>query len=451
MEDMALVMKRRKKEREAWWRKILAYYMMQKIVEEQKRAELLEAYAKHDVFVITEHIVQREGIIGLLFRKEPGRLSAFEILEKIAAGEELESPFRHLLSRIRKAQASAEETEKAIAEVIEKAPPIMLEDARQERERREAWEQKENEERQAAVAAAQPRMAKQDEEAIRFDEQLRYKMAFLKKIMPQALFVKLCQGLAREGHDVNVNELDLPDRPMNQMTYETYVAQKQAILRMHNGVFVNADNVYTSAAYMLAAYEQKDAPQFNAGLADERARELFGSKAFRVYLDSHPGSLVAASQNSFMDMTHEGIVRLEEEFKERDKTLGIVSRNLRKAASGQPAGYHKMLNRLERYVNSPSEPGAEEKNGLISSLGEYILKDCAAGSQAADENGLKNALYAIKALVPADSFKKGLEKVNKGRSHPLTERDFADPVEEAQPDQAERELQLQLGQADWPN
>ena len=124
MEDMALVQKRRKKEREAWWKKILAYYMMQKMADEQAKARLLQAYAFNHILITTEEIVIKEGMLSRLFRKEPGRLSAMEILERMAQGEKKDSPFRSLLNKIRQEPMSEEETEKAIAEVIEKAPPM---------------------------------------------------------------------------------------------------------------------------------------------------------------------------------------------------------------------------------------------------------------------------------------------------------------------------------------
>ena len=435
MEDMALVEKRRRKERENWWKKILAYYMMQKIMDEQKRQELIRAYALHNTLIINEHIVMRQGLLALLFRKTPGTMSAFEILRKIAPMEADNSPFKMLLGKISQEPMSEEETEKAIAEVIEKAPPMLLEDARQERERRDAWEQEQEAERQARLRqpAARPEMPKQDEKAIHYEEQLRLKLAFLRQLMPPELFQELCQGLAREGHEVNVNELDIPDYPQPQITYQSYVAQKQAQLRMHNGKYVHEDNVYTSAAYMLAAYEQKDAPRFDAQLADNRAREIFGSKAFRVYLDSHPGSLVAASQNMFMDITYEGMITLENELNKRDTILSAVNRNLRAGATGQTAGYFQMMNKLDRFVKSFVEPSDAERKELIASLGNYVLKDCAPGSKVGNENAMKDALCAIKALVPADSFAKLMDKVNEGRSQKLDAKEFEKPREVAEP------------------
>lgn len=429
MEDMALIEKRRKKEREAWWKKILAYYMLQQIAEQQRRAELIQAYALNHLLITTEKIVIKEGLLARLFRKEPGRMSALEILEKMAPDEMTNSPFRSLLGKIRQQPMSEEETEKAIAEVIEKAPPMIIEDARQETERKQAWQQQQEQERLNRPAEARPEMPKEDKVGIRYESHLRLQLAFMKKLMHPELFDELIQGLARVGRQVDPNELDIPDAQPEQVTYASYIAAKQTQLKMHDGVFVNPDNVYTSAAYMLAAYEQKDVPRFDAARADERAREIFGSKAFRVYLDSHPGSLVAASQNMFLDITHEGMMRLDAELNKRDRILQEVSRNMRKDAPGQTAGYYQALNKLERFARLPVEPSEAERKSLITSLGDYILKDCAPDSPVASENGLKDAMCAVKVLVPAESFKKLLDKVNEGRAQKFAEKDFEKPRE----------------------
>ena len=436
MEDMALIEKKRKKEREAWWKKILAYYMLQQIAQEQKRAEMLQTYALNHLLVTTEEIVVKKDLLARLFRKEPGRMSALEILEKMMPGEKADSPFRALYGKICRQPMSEAETEKAIAEVIEQAPPMILEDARQERERAQSFQERQAEERrrrEQEQPLARPEMVKEDREGLRYEEQLRLKMAFLKQLMPQQIFNELVQGLAREGQQVDVNRLDLADELPAHLSYEGYIAQKQTLLQMHNGKFVHADNVYTSAAYMLAAYEQKDAPHFDAARADERAREIFGSKAFRVYLDSHPGSLVAASQNMFIDITHEGIVNLNAELEARDRTLAAVGRNMRKDASGQTAAYNRAMNKLDRFVKSPVEPSEEEKKGLISALGEVVLKDCAPGSAVASENAMQDAMCALKALVPPESFRKLLDKVNEGRPQKLEEKAFEKPRDTGEP------------------
>ncbi len=98
--------------------------MLQQIAEEQRRAEMLQAYALNHLLITTEEIVVKEKLLARLFRKEPGRMSAFEILEKLVQGEEADSPFSALWGKISKQPMSEEETEKAIAEVIEQAPPI---------------------------------------------------------------------------------------------------------------------------------------------------------------------------------------------------------------------------------------------------------------------------------------------------------------------------------------
>ena len=427
MENLAERERKRRKERELWWRKIVAYYMMEKMAAEQKKADEIRHYAYYEA-----QLVIQESLIAKLFFKEPGEQSAMEILADICQDEQADSPYSKLMEKINKQPMSEKETEEAIAEVVDKAPPQLLEDAKAERERRENLQKKEEQEAQQAQQAQQPVLNRPvvrvpDEAAIRYERQLRLKLAFLKRIMPAALFNELCLGLAREGHAVNPAVLPVPDRQPAQMSYNDYVASKQAKMQSHNNRFVNADNIYTSAAYMLAAYEQKDAPRFDPSRADERARELFGSKAFRVYLDSHPGSLVAASQNTFMDITYDGLINLEQEIAARDAVLESMSQSLRSRASGQTANYHKMLNKMERFVKSPIEPSEEEKKALIRSIGDYVLKDCAPGSEVADEEGLRDAMCAAGALLPDDSFQRLLEQVNAGRSKPLTPADLGRP------------------------
>ena len=433
MDKKAELEKKRRKERELWWKKILAYYMMEKMVEEQKKAEVVTQFAYYQT-----QMVIRESMIGALFYKEPGRMSAMEMLKEISKDEAEDSEFKKLMDKISQEPMSEKETEEAIAEVIEKAPPKMIEDAKAERERRETLQQQE------AMKAkenplAKPAIRVPDAAAIRYDRQMRLKLAFLKQLMPSALFNELCQGLAREGHAVNAAALEIPDRNPAHMTYNDYVAAKKTQMQMHDGRFVNASNVYTSAAYMLAAYEQKDHPVFSAARADERARELFGSKAFRVYLDSHPGSLVAAAQNTFMDITYDGMIELEQKITARDAVLDAMSRSLRRRASGQTANYHRMLNKMERFVKSPTEPSDDEKKQLIRAIGDYVLTDCAPGSEVADEEALKDAMCAAGALLPEDSFVKLLEQVNAGRSKPLTPADLGRPNPAPKEPEANRE------------
>lgn len=433
MDKRAELEKKRRKERELWWKKILAYYMMEKMVEEQKKAEVITRYAYYQ----TQLVIQ-ESMLGALFYKEPGSMSAMEMLEEISKDEDLDSPFKKLMDKVSEQPMSEKETEEAIAEVIEKAPPKMIEDAKAERERREAL-QKQEEIKAADHPLARPVVRVPDEAALRYDRMMRLKLAFLKRLMPAVLFNELCQGLAREGHAVNAAVLDIPDRNPAHMTYDQYVEAKKTQMQMHDGRFVNANNVYTSAAYMLAAYEQKDHPPFNAARADERAREIFGSKAFRVYLDSHPGSLVAAAQNTFLDITYDGMVALEQQITARDAVLDAMSKSLRSRASGQTANYHRMLNKMERFVKSPAEPSDEEKKQLIRAIGDYVLTDCAPGSEVADDEGLRDAMCAAGALLPEDSFVKLLEQVNAGRNRPLTPADLGRPNPAPQAQEANRE------------
>ncbi|MBQ6293905.1 MAG: hypothetical protein IJK77_08565 [Lachnospiraceae bacterium] len=112
---------------------------------------------------------------------------------------------------IGKEPADEAKTQEAIAEVIEKEPPKMIEAAKAEHERRENLERQEAE-KAKAQPLARPVLRVPDEAAVRYDRLMRLKLGFLRRVMPQALFHELCQGLAREGHVVNLALLDIPDR-----------------------------------------------------------------------------------------------------------------------------------------------------------------------------------------------------------------------------------------------
>ena len=116
-----------------------------------------------------------------------------------------------------------------------------------------------------------------------------------------------------------------------------------------------------------------------------------------------------------------------------------MSKSLRSRASGQTANYHRMLNKMERFVKSPAEPSDEEKKQLIRAIGDYVLTDCAPGSEVADDEGLRDAMCAAGALLPEDSFVKLLEQVNAGRNRPLTPADLGRPNPAPQAQEANRE------------
>ena len=150
-----------------------------------------------------------------------------------------------------------------------------------------------------------------------------------------------------------------------------------------------------------------------------------------------------------MDITHDGMIKLDNELTRRDRTLTAVSRNLRRKASGQTASYHKMLNKLEHFTKLPLEPSEEEKNALIASMGEYVLTDCAPGSPVGDEEAMMDVMCALRSMVPEENFKKLLDQVNTGRRTPFTAADFEKPKEEPAAERAnavtEQDLAAMLG------
>ena len=100
---------------------------------------------------------------------------------------------------------------------------------------------------------------------------------------------------------------------------------------------------------------------------------------------------------------------------------------------------------MERFVKSPVEPSEEEKKALISSMGEYVLKD------AADEQALKDTLCGLRAVVPEESFGKLLDKVNTARNTTFEAKDFAEPVLREEPEAQREERVLALnGNPDLP-
>ena len=82
---------------------------------------------------------------------------------------------------------------------------------------------------------------------------------------------------------------------------------------------------------------------------------------------------VCAAGKTVVFDTGRAVCELEEQIAARDAVLDGMSKSLRSRASGQTANYHRMLNKMERFVKSPNEPSEEEKKALIRSIGDYVL------------------------------------------------------------------------------
>ncbi len=150
---------------------------------------------------------------------------------------------------------------------------------------------------------------------------------------------------------------------------------------------------------MLAAYEQKNAANFDEAKADMRAVELFNSRAFRAYIDAHPGNLIAAANGSGLDVTGEEIRKLDEKIRKRDAVLTDVYKEMKKAATGKTPLFYRMMQKLDYFIKPENAPDAEEKKELISVLGEYVTKDCAPNSKEADAVCFAQSMRALKALI----------------------------------------------------
>ena len=67
------------------------------MAEEQKKAEVIARFA----FYQTQMVIE-EGLISALFAKEPGRMSAMEMLEELSKEEPDDSAFKKLMNVIGK-------------------------------------------------------------------------------------------------------------------------------------------------------------------------------------------------------------------------------------------------------------------------------------------------------------------------------------------------------------
>ena len=208
------------------------------------------------------------------------------------------------------------------------------------------------------------------------------------------------------------------------------------------GQLANAGDVYSAAAYMLAAYEQKDAIEFDEAKADARAMELSGSRAFKAYMKGHPGNLLAAARGTAVEETHNGVAALDADLSRRDAILTNTRDSLKKLATGKTPCFHRMLNALDRFVNADTEPTQEEKAGLVNALGDYITTDGSPKSREYNKECFTQAMCSVKALLPEQDFEKVVEQVNVGREPKVKAADFdaPEPVKERIREEPARQL-----------
>lgn len=361
-----------------------------------------------------------------------------ELLLELGLDEPPDSPLGELIAEVRRNPRSEKKLTAALTRVIAEEPPRMLADAQKERERRAEWRSKHAKE---AKAAGDFEII--DAEEARYEARLQKKMAFLSAVMPPELYKELSQKLAGGEYTIDVDQPDERKKEKDRKhDYKGYVKDRRVEPEKESGKFANAADVYSAAAYMLAAWEQKDAPEFDEAKADARAMELSGSRAFKAYMKGHPGNLLAAASGTAVGETYNGITALDTDLSRRDAILTDARDSLKHMASGKTRRFHTMLNALDRFVNADTEPSKQERNELAVSLADYICTDCAPDSREADSACFKQAMRAVKALLPEKDFEKVVEQVNVDRSPKVraADFDFAPTAKELRPEDPAREL-----------
>ncbi|MBR4691538.1 MAG: hypothetical protein IKP17_02140 [Oscillospiraceae bacterium] len=439
--DPAAAEAERKRREAEWWNRVIVYYLNQEYHREmdrqveQNRPQLITEYMinyfreKHAAEKLLAEREKQEGLFAIGF----GEFTAVELLEKIDdLGKEQNSPFRELLNDIREDPKATDKIERSLSRCVTEAPQQIL-----ARGRRNAVHL-----RPGRMQDSPPPAAQDPAEAEREHERLRLELTFLRSVAPKHIYRNLCAGLVKQGRLKEGDGDLLPPPPEDgEVTWGEYVVRHQALPREEEGELGNLDELYTSAAYMLAAYEQKDSPLFSEKLADARAMQLSGSKAFRLYMKEHPGSLLAAAQNTGLEATHGDLTALDRELEARDEALGVVRDALRDKSSGQTAAYHRSMNALDRFLSSPEEPSKKERDALALSMAQYVMTEGDPKHPSYRREATLQFTRALQILLPEKGFRKLLETVNEKRSPeeqitPEKLETLAAKLQEAAPEQS---------------
>lgn len=423
----ALEWEKKKKREEELWKRTLAYFMYQEIVVKPQlkaEAEMYNAYTATSRFIVTH------GLLNRLFEKKGNEPSPAEMLAEIGQFEPPDSPFGELFQEMKKKPLSEKHLHKALQRVIVEEPSRMILAAEKERERYTEWQRAQRENKDVALDYEPV-----DKEHVRYMQMLEKKMLFLRTVMPPELFKQL-------EHKIEAGEYKLDPKVLNDHEkqqekqkkeqersndYQNYIRQKRVDPKEKAGKLANAGDVYSAAAYMIAAHEQKDDPNFDPEKADARAMELSGSRAFKSYMKGHPGNLVAAARGTALEETSNGVAALDADLTRRDKILTNTRDNLKKMIGGKSESFRKMLNALDRFVNEDTEPSKEETTNLLSAIGTYITTDCSPRSREYNKECFTQAMCSAKALLPDKDFDKVVDMVNVGRSPKVKSADFDDP------------------------
>ena len=426
----------RKKKREAQlqWQKILAYYMMETYVtqaEARAEAEFRNAYQ------LAGRFVKSNGLVNRLYERQGNGPSPAELIMALGKDEPSDSPLGELYTAVRQKPPSEEKLQKALARAVVEEPPRMLADAQKERERRTVWEKTHQKEVDGFEVV--------DAEQVRYQHKLSMKMALFRSVLSPEVYKELEQQIQKGEYTLNAQQLGEEEKePGRKRDYQTYVKEKRVEPQEKAGKLANAGDVYSAAAYMLAAWEQKDNPEFDEAKADARAMELSGSRAFKAYMKGHPGNLLAAARGSAVEVTHNGVAALDADLSRRDTMLTQARDSLKRMSTGKTPRFHQMLTALDRFVNADTEPTPKEKAGLVKALGEYITTDCAPQSRQFDRECFTAAMSSVKALLPDKDFEKVVEQVNVGRAPKVRTTDFDLVAPVAEKTQEEPTLELTL-------
>ena len=264
--DIAEYWRRKKREEEERWKKLFMYYMLEreKMRKEGRLQELDDPFS-YGYFAASG----RGGVsaLGFLLRIQPDGTSLADRVKRIGELEDEDSPFRRLWEKLSEDPASEQEVQQALERVIQDEPPRMLADAQRERERRFEFKR---------VHREKERLP-EDLEAVRYDRRVEDKLSFLRLVMPKELFEELTNSLQREGRflDNDGPKAEKEPEPRPAVSYQQYVESKsidpKVAIDEKSARLANSGDVYTAAAYVLAAWEQKDAEVFDPQKADARA------------------------------------------------------------------------------------------------------------------------------------------------------------------------------------
>ena len=131
------------------------------------------------------------------FKKETGKVPVIDLLKNVAAGES-SGAFRKLYEKLKDADGPSQETEEALDDFLEEAEQQVLEEIKEEMERREEYDEKREEPDSF-----------EEERREKFDDSMGQKLAILKRTMDSSRFDALMNRMDDVGYHVNPRALDL--------------------------------------------------------------------------------------------------------------------------------------------------------------------------------------------------------------------------------------------------